>query len=728
VSLSFLNPALVWGLAAAALPLLVHLFFRRRPKPVPFPAIDFILQARKETQRRLRLRRVLLFVARTALVAAAALAIARPRLISPEAAASSGPVGPAATAIVLDASASMRYRLGGRTLFEVARQDALEALAGLGADEPATVLVCGGPAVPAADPPGFDKAELRRRLQDAVAGYGHADLASCTGAAVRALAESAAGQALRRRLVVATDLTASAWRLDAPAPVVATPAGPVRPEVTLLDAARGAQLPNGWLSGLVAEPDAAVGARGYRVTATVNGLGPEPVKDVPLTLRVGTGRDERVAVRAFAEIPAAGSVRKSLAHDFAAGGPAVLAASLPGDALAEDDSLVLTLDVPREVKALVVDGAPSPVKLRDEAFYVEAALAGPASPARPTVVDVDGLGKVRLSDFEVVFLLNVRSLGAQGAELVRFVEGGGGLFVAVGDEVDPDRYEAELKALLPAPLHVVKTAAERGAPGAAARAARFAEVDWTHPALAVFSGPAREGIESVRTFRYMLLKPERKEGGGRVIARFDDGTPALVEARRGRGRVVLFTSTVDREWSDWAIRTSFLPVVQRLAAYLAGALEDRRDWPTPVYAPRNLPVPDIESEAGAAAGGSRPPTGRVVALVAPDGRERKAAAPAAGASGPVSVTPDIPGLWQVKVSVDGTERLESRLAFAVWPDLRESDTRRLEPSELTAWFGGESHARVASDRPGGEGREVPLWSWMLLVAIAAFLAEGLLVS
>jgi hypothetical protein len=460
----------------------------------------------------------------------------------------------------------------------------------------------------------------------------------------------------------------------------------------------------------------------------VNGLGPEPVKDAPLALRVGTGRDERVAVRAFAEIPAAGSVRKALAHDFATGGPAVLTVSLPGDALAEDDALVLTVDVPREVKALVVDGAPSPVKLRDEAFYVEAALAGPSSPARPTVVDVDGLGKVRLADYDVVFLLNVRALGAQAAELERFVQGGGGLFVAVGDEADPDRYEAELKALLPAPLHVVKTAAERGAPGAAARAARFAEVDWSHPALAVFTGAAREGIESVRTFRYMLLKPERKDGGGRVIVRFDDGAPALVEARRGRGRVVLFTSTVDREWSDWAIRTSFLPVVQRLAAYLAGTLEDRRDWPTPVYAPRSIAVPDMQKEAGAATGGVGRSPGRIVALVAPDGRERRVGAQEAGAGVSLSVTPDIPGLWQVKVSADGTERLEPRLSFAVWPDLRESDTRRLEPSELTAWFGGESHARVASDRPGGEGRHVPLWSWLLLVALVAFLAEGMLVS
>ena len=703
-----MSPALLWGLLAAAIPIVIHLFFRRRPKPTPFPAIDFILKARQETRRRLRLKRILLFLARTSLLAAAALAIARPRLVAPEAKAAQGPVGPAAVAIVLDASASMGYRTGARALFDRAKADAIDVLTGLGSEEPATVVVCGGPAVPQADPPSFDKAELRRRLSEAELTHGHADLTSCTGAAVRALAESAAGQALRRKLYVATDLTAVSWRLDAPAPVVTTPAGPVRPEVTLLDAARGEPLPNTWLSNLAADPDPSVGPRGYRITATANGQMAEPMKDAALSLKVGEGREERIAIKSFIEIPRSGSTKKTLTHDFAVGGPAVLSVSLPGDAYPEDNSLFLTLNVPREVKALVVDGAPSPVRQRDAAFYVEAALAGPSSPVRPAVVDLDGLGKVRLADYDVVFLLNVRSLGEKAQELVDFVERGGGLFLAMGDEVDPDRYELELKRLLPAPLHVVKTASERGDHAAA----RFAEVEWEHPALSVFTGPAREGLESVRTFRYMLLKPERKDSASRVLVRYDDGSPALVEARRGQGRVMLFTSTLDREWSDWTIRTSFLPAMQRLAAWLAGGLEERRDWPTPVGAPRTIPAPEGVS---------------VVGLVGPDGRERKVD-PGPGRSGSLSVIPDAPGLWQVRVVRNGgKEALDPSLAFAVWPDPRESDMRRLEPSELTAWFGGESHARVAGDRPVGEGRQIPLWSWLLVVAVAAFLAEGLLV-
>ncbi len=720
MSLSFLHPALAWGLLAAAVPLVIHLFFRRRPRPMPFPAVDFILRARRETERRLRLKKLLLFAARTLLVAAVAAALARPRLQTPEQASAAVARGPSAVAIVLDASASMGYRLRGTPLFERARSDALSALDGLSGEEPATAVVCGGPAAPAAAPPSFDKAAVRRLLAEAELTAGHADMTACVGGAVRSLSDSGTGALLGKRVVVATDLAASAWRLDAPAPMVQTAQGPQRPEVTLLDAARGAELPNLALTELTAEPDPAVGPRGYRIVATVSARGGaraegkgEAGGDLELQLHAGPPQAP-VAIRSYAELPSGGATRKALAYRFPQGGPAALSVTLsPGDALDVDDARVVTVSVPRDVKALVVNGAPSPVRYRDEAFFVEAALSSPASPVRPTLIDAESLGKARFADYDVVFLLNVRSLGAKAAELKEFVEKGGGLFLSMGDEVDPDLYDAELAALLPRPLHVVKTAAERGASAAGARMARFADVDWSHPALQIFTGAAREGFEGVRTWKYMLLKPaERKGAGERVLVSYDDGAPALVEARRGQGRVLLYTSTADRGWSDWAIRTSFLPAVQRIAAWLSGGLEARRDAPSVVNAPRNLSPGEGQ---------------RVVAAVAPDGRERPASALPQTPAGAAVLVPDRPGLWQVMVEERGQTRLDPRLAFAVLPDPRESDTTRLDPQELTAYFGGATHARLAGDAPAGE-RSVPLWSVLLVVGLAAFLIEGLLLA
>ena len=66
-----------------------------------------------------------------------------------------------------------------------------------------------------------------------------------------------------------------------------------------------------------------------------------------------------------------------------------------------------------------MNGAPSAVRHRDAAYFLEAALSGPASPVRPTVVDAEGFAKARLSDFDVVMLLDLRSPGRQGGRARR---------------------------------------------------------------------------------------------------------------------------------------------------------------------------------------------------------------------------------------------------------------------------------------------------------------------
>jgi hypothetical protein len=720
MNLQFVNPALLWGLLAASLPLVVHLLFRRRARPLAFPAIEFILRARRQTERRLRLKRILLFTARTLVLAAIAAAIARPKLESP-AAAAAAPRGPSAVAIILDASGSMSYRLGGRTLFERAKADAADALAALTPEEPATLVLCGPvPAPP--EPPGFDKAALRRVLDAAEPTAAFADLTACVGVAAQALSGSDAQAAMGKRIVVATDLTRAAWRLDQPPPMVRGPAGPVRPEVVVLDAARGAALPNAGITAVDAQPDPSVGPRGYRLAVELSNSGGEPLRDLALQLRVGAGGDAKTALRAFADVPAGASAKKSIAHAFSQGGPTPVDLSIPADALPIDDARALVLDVPREVRALVVDGAPSPIKLRDEAWFVEAALASPASPVRPRLIDGEALAAEDLSGYDVVFLLNVRAPGGKAAELRRLVERGGGLFIALGDQIDPDAYGNELGDLLPLPLHVVKTAVERGAAGAEARAAHVAEVAWDHPALAVFQGDAREGLLGARFYRYVLTRPAGRKGQGgegpRVLAAFDDGAPALVEARRGAGRVLLFTSSADLEWNDWAIRTSFLPSMQRFAALLAGALDERREPPTVVGAERRIPL-----------GEGR----RLAALVGPDGRERRGALLKAEGlvegRAEATVRPRLPGLWQVKVADRTGERLDPKLAFAAWADPRESDTRRLAEGELTAWLGGAKVARVEGEGgklPGGPA--FPLWSILLMLGLVAFVTEGLLVA
>src|SRR5216683_300046 len=190
--LAFAHPAYLWGLLAVALPILVHLFNQRRPRPLSFGAIEFVLRSQRQKARRLRLRQILLLALRCLLIAAVALALSRPSL-KPKGALTAQASGPQATALLLDASLSMRYRIGSKTLFERAREEALAALDRLGPDEPASVGLCAGGSgflgggLPV---PSFDRLAARRLLQSAQPTYLGSDLTSCMAAAAKALGES----------------------------------------------------------------------------------------------------------------------------------------------------------------------------------------------------------------------------------------------------------------------------------------------------------------------------------------------------------------------------------------------------------------------------------------------------------------------------------------------------------------------------------------------------------
>ena len=99
---TFLNPLVLLGLAAAAIPALLHLFERRTPPEAEFPPLRYLSEAERRSARRLKLQHVLLLLLRTALIALVVLAAARP--VVPIRA--SGAHEPTALVVILDNSPS----------------------------------------------------------------------------------------------------------------------------------------------------------------------------------------------------------------------------------------------------------------------------------------------------------------------------------------------------------------------------------------------------------------------------------------------------------------------------------------------------------------------------------------------------------------------------------------------------------------------------------------------
>ena len=691
--MSFANPWLLLGLGAALIPLLVHLFDRRRPRRVPFGALSFVLRSQRRTASRLKLKRLLLYALRTLLLLAVPLALTRPEVARPAAVLQAR--GLAATAVVLDTSLALRWKDGER-LFEEARKEAKAALRELGPEEPATLVPCTRAPAPVG-PLAFDRARLLSQVDEVAVGYEAVDLNRCLEVAAHALDEASLPN---RRVVVVSAFTLGSLHLEVPPPVTAGPRGEkLKPEIVLRPVGAGKALPNRAVVDARAEAAPQLGPRAWQFTFTVRNFSAEAQKDVELKLLVN---GEAVA-KGFLDLAPGGTAQKTLAHRFAQGGQVVVTGALSPDALPEDDQRSLVLAVPRELKGLVVNGAPSAQKYKDGAFFLEAALSASGSPVRAVVRDAEAARRETLKAYDVVLLLDVEAPSPEWAKALEdFVEAGGGLFISLGSHVEPDAWNASARRLLPRALRVVKTAVEPGQADAAARAARLQQVSTTHPIFAPFAGRAREGLLSTRFFRYVLLEGEGQGGPSEVLATLDDGAPLFLAARHGKGRVLLYASSVDTSWSDLPIRTGFLPLAQRMAAWLTGTLDEREE-----VRARVGDTVTLSPEAGQAVASARAPSGLEVPLTAlPTGAQV--------VSGPL---PE-PGPYAV---LDTRGQPVPALAFAATLDPAASDLARHESEAVATWF-GEDVVRAA----GGSAadRRTPLWTWLLVAGALAFFLEG----
>ena len=134
----FLHPWLLAGIAAVAVPVVLHLIMRQKPRRLEFPALRFVRQRQISNTRRLRLRHLLLLLLRMGAICLLALALARPTITA------SGVLvereAPVAAALVFDTSPRMDYRHANQTRLEAAGEFGRWLLGQFPADSQVAVL------------------------------------------------------------------------------------------------------------------------------------------------------------------------------------------------------------------------------------------------------------------------------------------------------------------------------------------------------------------------------------------------------------------------------------------------------------------------------------------------------------------------------------------------------------------------------------------------------------
>ncbi|HEX7237575.1 MAG TPA: BatA domain-containing protein [Gammaproteobacteria bacterium] len=520
--MSLLAPAFLLGLLAIGLPWWLHRLSSDNPNKQKFSSLMFLEPGEPRRVLAKKVQYLLLLALRVGVLVLLALAFTEPAIWrTPDAGGDAD--GARLHLIVLDGSASMSY--GNR--WDRARAAANDVLDDLSGEDRAQIVLSGrlfevlGPAT-------ADVAALRQTLNTAEPGVFRLEYGQ--------LMRSIDGLLRTAELPVVLDLVT-----DVQATGLPTRFGELAPrrpaEIVIHDVTDGAA--ENWTIDSFA-----ASALTGELTASVQSFAPDAAtRTITLTQNGRTVGEQTVEVQAHGRADVTFP-----ALELASGSNRVEVALSPGDDLTRDDRRYLAIKRPEPRKVLIVAA--------DAAgrgpLYANAALGTLTTLALTPEIRATPLGDPPLLDYSFVVVTDVGVLdAAQAAAIKEYVENGGRALLATGPR-------SSGLTTLPVTGQALRTNPQMGSQGNLA----IGEVDTTHPAL--------RGVAELRAANFTRSVNVEPTEADRVLIRLADGTPLLLERPLGSGRVLLFTSSLDREWNDLPVQPAFVPLMAGIANHLLG--------------------------------------------------------------------------------------------------------------------------------------------------------------
>lgn len=591
---NFLQTSFLAGLAALAVPVLIHLFFRLKTKRVELGTIRFLRVVLEENARRRKVMRWLLLALRMAFVALLVGLFARPFLT---AAATSG--DQELLVILIDQSATMQLKGEHGRLIEQAVTEARELIESSGSKTRFEVAFFDHAVRPLMDEnsknqePRTKSSELLAKLQAPATAFGATNYGAVFAWARDICVKAPPG---KKQLHLFTDLQRSGldWTEVEPLPAevqshlhdlgnsvvnnvavteVRTPRQWVRPGES--PTIRASVLHGGAFALEEVSIVLEVGRVEERQRSEVRGQKSEALTSAALTSDFSE-LAERIAKRERVKLEPGATVTL----DFEL--PALSEGLWQGrisveydDDLSFDNQRYFAISATPAYRVLVLNGGASGSAIASETYFLETALRLAAegesfleSPFAPTVLPfTEDTALPNLSDFDAVVLANVGGMKKpDAAQLASFVKSGGGLLIFTGDNVSMK----SCAALSDAGLSVGTI----GEPKVTVDLPwRLTKWDESHPVFQPLSDPQHGDLRRLIFAAYTHLVPS---SDATVLMEFGTGDPAVIERQVGDGTVLWVTVSCGRDWSDWSRGRLFLPLVHQLLGYEVGLTQGGR--------------------------------------------------------------------------------------------------------------------------------------------------------
>ena len=523
--MGFLSPWFLLGLAAIGLPIYVHLLRRHVTTPLPFSSLMFFERGTQSSTRHKRLRYLLLFSLRAALLLLLVLAFANPFIRR----ASAG-VNDTLMLVVVDHSFSMKA--GSR--FADAKQGALQLLASRPRAQRGEVMALGG-RLAVLTQPIQDAGALRSAVESIQPEDSRANLGELAHG-VRALVETV-------RTPIELHLFSDMQKTGIPANF-ADMELPANVSVVLHPMGSGVT-PNWTVEGVNAPAQLAdpKDPKKSRVQAVIAGYGtPAATKTVSLVVNGNTIATRKV------DVPADGRATVEFQPiDVPYGLNRCEIKIDPADGFPADDTSVFAVKRSDPERVLFVH---QPSDSRSGVYFGAALSAATQGAFILQSIDSEKSADISPSKFAFVVLSDTMALPSifENA-LQRYVQDGGSVLIAAGTSA---AHHARIPVYggYSSEPHLYTRNGYAG----------VGQTDLTHPVM------NDAGWADLKIYYAAGVDT----GQARVLARLTDQTPLLMEKQIGEGHVLLFASGLDNLTNDLPVRPAFVPFVDRTARFLSG--------------------------------------------------------------------------------------------------------------------------------------------------------------
>jgi hypothetical protein len=672
--MQFLTPLFWLGAALIAVPVILHLVRRERSERTPFASLMFFRRIQVPDLRRRQLKHLLLLLLRCLGVLLLVAAFAQP-VVFQSWADRINPAQSRSVLVLVDRSFSVSQQPGWQGALQAA-ESRLQSLQG--SDE--GMLVQFGESAHVLTGWEQDTTVLRQALHSRVTpsfeGTSYSE-------ALRVAAEQfREAKHDTREVLLITDLQRSG-----------------------MDFPSGWKLPNG--ISLELEQVAPVSSNLFIEEVTLQREVFEKTYPHPITVRVGTSPAQAMTGRANLSI----GDKQIDSQEFQIGASGIGSVVFkgfelpegiargeirvePSDDLPQDNVFNFVIEHQNPRTLLLVADRSRP----DSSFYLGAALQ--AGENQPFVLQTTHTLNMARLDPRLIPVVIVNDFPQPGdaAGLETYLEKGGGVIVILGSGVRSDIYNQAWGSILPAELLERKFMRSQNKIFTS-----ITDAQWEHPLLAVFAGVHRPSLVGTQFYSYWHLLPR---GDASVLARFDEGDPALVERRHEKGRLLLFASSLDPVWTDFPLRNSYLPFLHQAVQYVSHT----QIKPSAFRVSQLLPV-----EESAAAGSWN--------LLNPSGRRILAL----GEEVPEYLRLETPGHYEIRSNKDS-----NWIAVNCLP--QESNLETVQEEEFLAacvpgeWQVTGSQASANEGPVSHQTRRQPIWWLFLILAAVVFGAESLVAN